>query len=140
MFTGEFYPFYSEKPISNVFFLLKERMSCIGYTSWQDHGPNDGEEVVFFYKNEEMLEYHDENGYNLDIDGQGCFCIEARNADLYCTASLHEFDDKSGPDPYPANLAFENVFHYLLVLPDFIEKSEFCKAIFDSFVKTIKDA
>jgi len=140
MFTGEFYPFYSEKPIGDVFFLLKKRMSEIGYSSCQEHGQNDGEEVVFFYKNEEMLKHYDENGYSLDINGQGCFCIEARNANLYCTASLYEFDDKSGPDPYPANLAFENIFHYFLVLPDFIEESEFCKLIFDSFVKTIKDA
>jgi len=142
MFTGEFYCFYSEKAINDVFSLFKERMSCIDYTSWQRRD-DDGEEVIFFYKNEEMLEYHEENGYNLDINGQGCFCIEARNVNLYGTASIsYEFNEKkkSNSDPHYANLIFENVCYYFMIIPEIIDESEFCKEIYDCFVKTIKDA
>ncbi|WP_323869438.1 hypothetical protein [Xenorhabdus szentirmaii] len=73
-----------------------------------------------------MLEHHLEVGYNTDIDGQGCFCIEARIVNLHGIASLFEFETQSDFEPYDINLLLDNVFYYVLVIPDFIENSTFC--------------
>jgi len=35
---------------------------------------------LFCYKNNEMYEYHLENGYNIDMQGEGCFMIEEKKS------------------------------------------------------------
>jgi len=140
MFTGEFYRFYSNKGIDNIFSLFEEKISNFGYFSRRYFEPIAGDEVLFCFKDSDMFEYHSEHGYNLDIDGQGCFCVEAKQVKLRGAASLFEFENESDFAPYRINLILDNIFYYFLILPGVIEESKFCKKIYDHFVDSIKDA
>lgn len=135
--TGELYGFYTNKPIVDVFNILKKEIYKIGY-QFEYHSYN-AEESLFFYKDNDMLAHHEEVGYNLDIDNQGCFCIEAKIANLHGIATLFEFESKSNFEPYDINLLLDNIFYYVLVLPDFIDKSTFCLDIHNFFVSHLKE-
>jgi len=140
MFTGEFYRFYSDKNIDKVFLSFKNKISTISYSSQDQFGSHASEHVLFCYKDNKMLECHSENGYNLDIDGQGCFCIEAKTVKLHGSASLFKFDESVNFDPYRIDLLLDNIFYYFLILPDLIEESVFCKEVHKLFVRSIKEA
>jgi len=129
--TGELYGFYTEKPIHEVFQTLRNKALEMAYT-W-DYSKSDNEENLFFYKDEEMLQHHQENGYNTDRNGAGCFSVEARKVKLDGIATLFEFEGHSDFEPYDINLAFSQVYYYVLVLPDFIEASEFSNEIHTAF-------
>ncbi|MDX7998136.1 hypothetical protein FE394_02720 [Xenorhabdus sp. Reich] len=135
--TGELYGFYTNKSIEKIFEVLKKEISNIDYQ--YEYNSHDGEESLFFYKDKNMLEHHLEVGYNTDIDGQGCFCIEARVVNLHGIASLFEFETQSDFEPYDINLLLDNVFYYVLVVPDFIENSTFCSKIHRFFIDVVKN-
>ncbi|MFV8844395.1 hypothetical protein [Serratia fonticola] len=134
--TGEMYGFYTNKPISKIFETIKNEVMSIGYH--YEYNSYGGEESLFFYKDKNMLDHHLDVGYNTDLGGQGCFCIEAKIVNLHGVASLFEFESKSDFDPYVINLILDNVFYYVLIVPDFIDKSEFCSKIHHLFVGVIK--
>lgn len=134
--TGEMYGFYTNKSIENIFEALKKEVGKIDYQN--EHSSYNGEESLLFYKDQNMLDHHLDVGYNLDLDGQGCFCIEAKVVNLHGVASLFEFESKSDFEPYDINLLFDNIFYYVLIIPDFIEKSDFCSQIHRLFTDTVK--
>ena len=135
--SGVMYGFYTNKSIEDVFLLLDKKTASINYKHNRDSIR--GEDFLFFYKNDEMLNYHLENGYNLDIDGKGCFCIEAKPTKLNGIATLIEFDNNSNFEPFDINLHFDHVFYYVLTLPDFIENSVFCQQLHDLFVSILDE-
>lgn len=129
--TGELYGFYTEKPIQEVFEILKNKASEMPYKF--DYNKTDIEETLLFYKDQEMLDYHLENGYNTDLNGEGCFSVEAKTVKLDGIATLFEFEGLSDFEPYDINLVFSRICYYVLVVPDFIEESEFSKKIHTMF-------
>ncbi|HWV67719.1 hypothetical protein [Chitinophaga sp.] len=129
--TGELYGFYTEKPIQEVFEILKNKASEMPYKF--DYNKTDTEETLLFYKDQEMLEYHLENGYNTDLNGEGCFSVEAKTVKLDGIATLFEFEGLSDFEPYDINLVFSRISYYVLVVPDFIEESQFSKKIHTMF-------
>ena len=117
-------------------------MSAINY-KYYFNGINkysDNFETLFSYKNDEMYEYHLENGYNIDMQGEGCFMIQAKKTQLRGKATLFEFEDDSnmGFDPYDINLRFNNLYYYVLVLPEEPENSSFSQKI-NNFLISILD-
>lgn len=134
--TGKMYGFYATRPIAEVFEGVKNIFNTIGYR--YEYGIYNGEEHLFFFKNNKMLKHHWNLGYNTDISGQGCFCIEAKVVNLYGMASLFEFNSKSDFEPYDINLLLSDVFYYVLILPDFIENSDFCLQIHHLFIDFMK--
>lgn len=82
---------------------------------------------LFCYKNNEMYKYHLENGYNIDMQGEGCFMIEEKRAQLRGRATLFEFESNSniGFEPRDIDLRFNSLFYYSLVLPEEPENSSF---------------
>lgn len=134
--TGEMYGFYTNKPISKIFEAIKNEVMSIGYH--YEYNSYGGEESLLFYKDKNMLDHHLDVGYNTDLSGQGCFCIEAKIVNLHGVASLFEFESKSDFEPYDINLMLDNIFYYVLIVPDFIDKSEFCSKIHHLFVDVIK--
>ncbi|BDR55710.1 hypothetical protein [Xylocopilactobacillus apis] len=133
--TGILYGFYTTKPIELVFELLKAEAQNINYHFEYNHFQD--EKSLLFYKSQEMLDYHLNNGYNLDLEGEGCFCVEAKRVNLHGIASLFEFEGKSDFEPYDINLSFDNIFYYVLVVPDIIENSDFCLKIHDMIKRVL---
>lgn len=129
--TGQLYGFYTEKPIQKIFEALKEKASDISYNF--NYHINNSEETLLFFKNEAMLNYHLENGYNTEIHGEGCFSVEAKTVKLDGVASLHEFEGLSDFEPYDINLVFNKTYYYVLTVPDFIEASDFSRKIYTMF-------
>lgn len=133
--TGAMYGFYSNKPTSEVFILLKRNKLRTEYNfNYQTYKED---ESLLFYENDDMLEHHLEYGYNTDSGGMGCFCVEAKKVNLNGVASLHTFEDSSDFEPYDINLAFNNIFYYVLILPDFVDRSKFSLQIHDEFKKIL---
>lgn len=135
--SGVMYGFYTNKSIDSVFSLWNEKITSINYKYKRDCFRD--EEFLFFYKNDEMKNSHLENGYNLDVDGEGCFCIEAKNTKLNGIATLFEFDNDSDFEPYDINLHFDNVYYYVLILPDLIDNSDFCQSIHSLFINILDE-
>ena len=135
--TGVMYGFYTNKSIDDVFSSLIKKIESINYKYKRDSFRD--EEFLFFYKNDEMEDYHLENGYNLDLNGEGCFGIEAKKTTLNGIATLFEFDNDSDFEPYDINLSFDSVFYYVLVLPELTENSMFCRNIHDLFSDVLRE-
>lgn len=129
--TGIMYGFYTEKSIPDIFEAFKNEVNKMNYLYvLQENGE---EKVLFCYKNNEMLDYHLENGFNTDLNSQGCFSVEAKNVNLHGIASLFEYEGRSDFEPYDINLALNNIYYYVLIVPDFIGRSDFSKHIHGIF-------
>ncbi|OCG18944.1 hypothetical protein A9G24_11955 [Gilliamella sp. App6-5] len=135
--TGVMYGFYTNKSIDDVFSAWFKKLASMNYQCERSRFRND--EFLFCYKNDEMQNYHLEYGYNLDINGEGCFCIEAKSTKLHGTATLFKFDNDSDFEPYDINLHFQHVFYYVLVLPDLIENSRFCQNMHRLFTNILNE-
>lgn len=133
--TGVMYGFYSNKSIAEVFPLWIEKSSHINYKVQRDFYRDT--DFLFCYKNDEMNNYHLEYSYNLDLNGEGCFGIEAKRTKLNGIATLFEFENDSDFEPYDINLHLDDIFYYVLVLPDSIENSSFCKSVHKMFVNIL---
>ncbi len=133
--TGELYGFYTEKTIDEVFDSIKEYAVDIGYEFEYNHYEN--EEDLFFYRNKKMYDRHLKNGYNTDMNGEGCFSVEAKRTKIDGVATLNKFAGVANFDPFDINLVFNNVFYYTLIVPHPVEDSPFSKQIFDQFHKIL---
>lgn len=76
--TGYQYGFYTNKPIDFVLSEWRKKVLAINYK--YDYSIDEGDKFLFCYKNNEMYEYHLENGYNIDMQGEGCFMIEEKKS------------------------------------------------------------
>lgn len=131
-FTGELYFYYSDKPNDAVINLLKLYADKIGYE--YNYEINDlGEHSIMFFKNKKMWEYHLEHGYNVDLNGEGCFCINAKIVSLEGKASLYELNGRSNFDPTDTCFTFDKVSYYVLTVPCAIEEDSFSKKIYTDF-------
>lgn len=74
--SGVMYGFYTNKSIDDVFSSWDKKIASINYKYKKDIFRD--EEFLFFYKNDEMKNYHLEQGYNLDLDGEGCFVLRRK--------------------------------------------------------------
>jgi hypothetical protein len=134
--SGTYYYFYSNKSIQILFELLKAEASKIDFL--HEYSIWDNEESLFFFKNKEMYDYHMNNGYNSDISGEGCFCVQAKMTHLNGVASLFEFDGSKDFDPQEINLVFDKLFYYVLIVPNPINECGFSSKINEIFSNAIK--
>lgn len=86
-FTGFYYSFYFDKNTDIVIEELKNTNFC-----YEEREFN-GEKSYFFYKNDEMYENHLENGYSLDKNGEGCFCLETKRVPINGEAFWQAYPD-----------------------------------------------
>ena len=137
---GELYGFYtSGDPKTIIDSILDHFSRNFGYQA--EHGSYEGEESFLFFENQEMMDHHLDNGYNLDLGGKGCFCIEQSMVDLDGTASLFELDGESNFQPFEIALVLDDLCYLRLVLPAPRDESEFCRDIYNSLriiLRTIK--
>lgn len=125
-FTGYYYSLYFEKSIDKIISKLKKLNYMCNITNSAD------ENTFFFYKNEEMYSCHLENGYNTDINNEGCFCLETKTLDMNGTANWIDYPD------IPFYVDIKNINYIFLILPDRIDNSNFCKNIYNIIVDEIK--
>ena len=150
--TGYWYGFYTNKPIDFVFSEWRKKMSIINYQYDYDlvnynHGKDyDNKEniweTLFCYKNKEMFEHHLEEGYNIDMDGEGCFMIQAKKAQFRGRANLFdvvEDDSNIKCAPHDIDLRFNSLFYYCLVLPEEPECSSFSQKIRGFLISILDD-
>jgi len=122
-FTGEFYPFYSDKSIEIVVQKMLDFAKSIGYQWEYFNQEKYDHRGYFFWKNKKMLILHDEKGYNTLINGEGCFCLELKETnliynDFYCV--------------------FSKVYYYYLVLPGAIDENDFSLKVFNTLREILK--
>ena len=144
--------YYTNKPIDFVFSEWRKKMSIINYQYDYDlvnynHGKDyDNKEniwdTLFCYKNKEMFEHHLEEGYNIDMDGEGCFMIQAKKAQFRGRANLFdvvEDDSNIKCAPHDIDLRFNSLFYYCLVLPEEPECSSFSQKIRGFLISILDD-
>jgi hypothetical protein len=138
-FTGIEYLIYSNKSNRVVLEKFNKKVEAEGYQFLMDQGTDEEKEYYdfFYYKDHEMYEKHQKIGYNIELNGEGCFW-------LY---SGMEMLDKSFIVPETINVN-ENFFqyvwfvgkeyYYMLTLPEDIYKNEFSRKIFTLLCDTLK--
>lgn len=131
MWTGELYFFYSNSNIKYVFRHIIEYAATIGYK--YEKMLFEDENTIFFYKDKNMYDYHLEHGYNTDLNGMGCFSIEAKRVMMNGKATLFEMNNYSNLKPTEIVLVLNKMPYYVLVLPAPIEVSEFSNNIYSIF-------
>ena len=150
--TGYWYGFYTNKPIDFVFSEWRKKMSIINYQydyrleNYNDeknyHNKENIWNTLFCYKNKEMFEHHLEEGYNIDMDGEGCFMIQAKKAQFRGRANLFdvvEDDSNIKCAPHDIDLCFNSLFYYCLVLPEEPECSSFSQKIRGFLISILDD-
>jgi len=130
-FTGELYFYYCNKSNQNVIELLKLYADKIGYQF--NYEIDEDEHSIIFFKDKEMWEYHLNHGYNVDLNGEGCFYVDAKMVSLKGKASLYELNGFSNFDPTDTYLIFSKVPYYVLTVPHDINDDPFSKKIHDDF-------
>lgn len=97
---------------------------------------------LFISKDAEMGLHHEEHGFTLDNNNEGCVFYGMRSFDFLqgdsnaiCWYKPEKLKRKA---PYQANISLLNVWEYTLVLPAEIEKSVFCKSIYDGFLSILE--
>jgi hypothetical protein len=135
--TGVLYAFYTNKDTQTV---IDNAIGFFGVNfGYQvQRGSHDGEKWFLFFESEKMLEYHLENGYNVDLGGKGCFCIEQKLVKLDGVASLFEFEGNTDFIPFDVNMYFDDICYLCLVLPEPKEESTFCLDIHTGLRNVIK--
>jgi hypothetical protein len=121
---------------------VKKIESCWVLPIIEEFERTNDELELFFAKDAEMNRLHEENGFSLGQDGQGCFmfCAE-RFRLLQCDAKLFNVaspDDMEGRTRSRTFLT--NVWEYSLVLPDLIEDSPFSQKIHGYLMEAISEA
>ena len=94
---------------------------------------------LFFSKNEKMVTHHDQYGYALDDNGEGCFMLYARQMSISCNAHLSRFtrpEELTNASSYSAVICFEAINEYTLVLPA-ERKLRFPKLIYNFMVHSM---
>ena len=144
--------YYTNKPIDFVFSEWRKKMSIINYQydyrleNYNDEKNYDNKENIwntfFCYKNKEMFEHHLEEGYNIDMDGEGCFMIQAKKVQFRGRANLFdvvEDDSNIKCAPHDIDLRFNSLFYYCLVLPEEPECSSFSQKIRGFLISILDD-
>lgn len=94
---------------------------------------------LFIAKNNAMLDFHDEYGFALDENREGCvYLISSKypkiNKDLsrIVRNKLNEIECI-----YKYNIVLHDSWQYTLVLPSAIEDSEFCKLVYEGLLSIL---
>ena len=135
--TGSLYFIDTNKCGKWVLENLKQCFHEKYHYTFQDNSDEEWD-YLLFYRDKKMLNHHLEKGYNDDMDGKGCFGIEAKNVDLKAIATITEYEGKPVDVLADTVLFFENIYHITLVLPGDIEDTPFSKNIYDDVLAVLR--
>jgi len=143
LFTGIDYVFLSNIEPS----IVEIELSKIFRSLWQNPKIDMCEREhnrleLFISKDEKMDLHHEENGFALDENNEGCVFFGARlfpflQGDLN-VISWNQPEKLRDIAPYKTNISLHNVWEYTLVLPAEIEESAFCNSIYNNFLEILK--
>lgn len=99
---------------------------------------------LFFAKDETMNCHHEEHGFSLDCNGEGCFMIfgsrlAVADLDVFVKEQIHG-QNNIRTESYDSKILAENLWEITLVLPDTIGDNPFSKFIMDSFLNAIRNS
>lgn len=99
---------------------------------------------LFFAKDEAMNHHHEEHGFSLNCNGEGCFMLFVKKiavTDLNIFVKEQIRGQNNIPtESYDSKILAENLWEFTLVLPATIEDSPFSKFIMDSLLKVLRDS
>ena len=97
---------------------------------------------LFISKDTQMGIHHEEHGFSLDTNNEGCVFFGARAFPILQgdvnVISWSEPEKLRNLAPYMTNISLLNVWEYTLVLPAEIEESVFCKSVYNGFLMLLK--
>ena len=146
MITGVDFVIYST---TSVFQIVDDFYKCLK-TRWEhfiveklDFRDNECLEL-FFAKNEEMNFHHEENGFSLDDNSEGCFMLfgkkmDVTNLDIIVKEQTH-YRSTMITDAYDSKIIAKDIWMFTLVLPDTIEDNKFCNFIMDSLLNLLMNS
>ena len=99
---------------------------------------------LFFAKDETMNHHHEEHGFSLNCDGEGCFMIFGKKIavlelDIFVKEQIQGQNDMP-TESYDSKILAENLWEFTLVLPETIEDSPFSRFIMDSLLNVLRDS
>lgn len=96
-------------------------------------------QFFFFFENEGMLNWHDQQGYQLNHQGTGCFCVELQQVDFHGKAFLEEVNGSDDFFIRKAQFHLQKITHCFLTLPAPIEESDFAYQVYDTLENLLGD-
>lgn len=99
---------------------------------------------LFFAKDEAMNHHHEEHGFSLDCNNEGCFMIFGKKIavtelDIFVKEQIQGQNDIP-TESYDSKILAKNLWEFTLVLPETIEDSSFSKFIMDSLLNVLRDS
>lgn len=97
----------------------------------------------FYSKNQQMLEIHEEHGFNTKLNNEGCVYLIASKQkqfdfEIRVNQEIEPKPEFAEPDPYESRIIMNNSWQYTLVTPNSIDEEGVSKSIFDKLINSIK--
>jgi hypothetical protein len=139
--TGIDYVLYSDAKPQSVKKKILKRISSIWESPIIDDSSTDDCLDLFVERDLEMQET--DNGYALDHRGEGPFWllgsrINNLDFDIIVQKIKYEGQKSGSPEPYTSKLLFRYIYSYTVVLPGYIEESNFCLRVYNMLLETLK--
>lgn len=105
----------------------------------------DKEIDFFFCKNSKMDSLHEENGYHLNSDGEGCFYLIVRAVKKFAaeTTIENELKNSSGDldrETYSSIIILDNLHEYTIVTPGDPKSNEFSAFLISILTESIVES
>jgi len=142
MITGLDYIYLSNVPPSIVIPRFKKKILRLWPMPIVEEFDRTNDKVeLFFARDAQMNQQHEDLGYTLNIDGEGCFMLSARRID-FLQGDIHIINWKTpvkmaNIEPYDAHLSLLNAWEYTLVLPGQVTESKFLTDLHLGFMSVL---
>lgn len=131
--TGSDYTYWSNIPAEKTTAIFLNKIRLMWPAALVDDERSEGQVEIFISKNAAMDDFHEENGYALNEDGEGCFMFGARWSPFF-QSDVH-IENIIRPvhlvpsGPHDSTIVLAHPTCYTLVLPTLLEESDFSKKI-----------
>lgn len=97
----------------------------------------------FYAKNQEMLNLHEEHGFNTRLANEGCVYLigekqQQFDLQIQVKEEIAPQSEFGSPDPYDSRVILKKSWQYTLVTPTSIEEEGFSQMIFNKLINRIK--
>ncbi|NHZ43529.1 hypothetical protein [Massilia aquatica] len=142
--TGSDYTYWSNIPAEKTTASFLNKVSLMWPTALVDDERSEGEVEIFVSKNAAMDDFHEENGYALNEEGEGCFMFGAQwspffQSDIHIASIIRPAHLMSSC-PHDSTIILANATCYTLVLPTLLEESNFSKKIHAFLIDSLSES
>jgi len=142
MITGVDNVIFSDKDFNKFKIEFNKKITSFWKDFIVEDLSEDGQIDLFYAKDKEMYDRHDDVGFVINEKGESCFLVlhsKLSSVDLniiveeQITPAL-EFDVES----YNSKLILSNLYMYTLVTPGLIDECEFSRKLYDALCSSLK--